>query len=265
MIRDSIICKGTEKETLSLPVGRALFPSKTSIWALAVIVYHIAVVVSTPNFGHTSWEGFMVDRVAVYIDGFNLYYGMTGRGWRRYLWLDIYKFSMNILDKNQCLVKVRYFTSQVPYNPLDRYKVRRQQTYLKAIRELAGVCIHLGRYQQKKVMHHACGKRLKFPQEKMTDVNIATNLLCDAHDDLFDVAMIVSGDSDLVSAVDATCTRFDNKKAIVCFPPNRGSVRLKSVASGCKCLGREAFSKSQLPDPFIVPGKNPICRPQSWS
>ena len=28
-------------------------------------------------------------RVAVYIDGFNLYYGLKSKGWSRYYWLDL--------------------------------------------------------------------------------------------------------------------------------------------------------------------------------
>ena len=31
----------------------------------------------------------MTRRVAVYVDGFNLYYGLRSKGWRRYYWLDL--------------------------------------------------------------------------------------------------------------------------------------------------------------------------------
>ena len=30
-----------------------------------------------------------MERVSVYVDGFNLYYGLRARGWRRYYWLDL--------------------------------------------------------------------------------------------------------------------------------------------------------------------------------
>ncbi len=29
-----------------------------------------------------------MDRVIVYIDGFNLYFGLKSKGWRRYFWLN---------------------------------------------------------------------------------------------------------------------------------------------------------------------------------
>ena len=32
----------------------------------------------------------MTRRVAVYVDGFNLYYGLRSKGWRRYYWLDLH-------------------------------------------------------------------------------------------------------------------------------------------------------------------------------
>ena len=30
-----------------------------------------------------------MDRVIVYVDGFNLYYGLRSKGWKRFYWLDI--------------------------------------------------------------------------------------------------------------------------------------------------------------------------------
>lgn len=45
-------------------------------------------------------------------------------------------------------------------------------------------------------------------EEKMTDVNIAVELLGDAQDDAFDTAIIISGDSDLTPPVRATLSRY---------------------------------------------------------
>ena len=30
-----------------------------------------------------------MERVNAYIDGFNLYFGLKSKGWRRYYWLDL--------------------------------------------------------------------------------------------------------------------------------------------------------------------------------
>ena len=54
----------------------------------------------------------LVWRVAVYIDGFNLFYGLRSKGWRRYYWLDIYRLAQNLLLPGQSLAAVKYFTAR---------------------------------------------------------------------------------------------------------------------------------------------------------
>ena len=41
------------------------------------------------------------ERVIVYIDGFNLYYGIRGSGLGRYLWLNLCSFSQKIIKPHQ--------------------------------------------------------------------------------------------------------------------------------------------------------------------
>ena len=59
----------------------------------------------------------MTRRVAVYVDGFNLYYGLRSKGWRRYYWLDLRRLSEQFLRPGQRLVMVRYFTARVFAEP----------------------------------------------------------------------------------------------------------------------------------------------------
>ena len=213
----------------------------------------------------------MTQRVTTYIDALNLYHGLRAIGWQHCLWLDIYQFSLNILGKNQRLEKVHYFTTEVLYDHQDKYKVKRHRTYLQALSEFNEAHIHRGHYKthygyykKNKRLHQECGKNHKFVEEKMTDVNIATNLLCDAHDDLFDVAIVISGDSDLVSAVEAIRTRFQNKEAVVYFPPRRISPRLKAAASRCEYSDENIFQRSQLPNPVITSLNQKLWRPSTW-
>jgi len=44
--------------------------------------------------------------------------------------------------------------------------------------------------------------------EKMTDVNIATNMMIDAYTNAFDIAYVISGDSDLVPPIRAIRAHF---------------------------------------------------------
>ena len=52
----------------------------------------------------------------------------------------------------------------------------------------------------------------------MTDVNVAVELLTDAFKDQFDVALLLSADSDLVGPVETVRRLFSAKQVIVVFP-----------------------------------------------
>jgi len=52
-------------------------------------------------------------QVIAYVDGFNLYYGMKEKGWRRYYWLNLELLIRNLLLNNQHLRMVKYFTALV--------------------------------------------------------------------------------------------------------------------------------------------------------
>ena len=56
-------------------------------------------------------------KVIVYVDGFNFYYGLKGDPkWKRYYWLDIVKFFELFMRPDQELIKVKYFSAR-PDNP----------------------------------------------------------------------------------------------------------------------------------------------------
>ena len=74
----------------------------------------------------------MTQRVAVYVDGLNLYQGLRHQGWRRYYWLDLHRLSRKLLRSDQRLVTIRYFTAVVFPENRDPDKPRRQNTYLEA-------------------------------------------------------------------------------------------------------------------------------------
>ena len=84
-----------------------------------------------------------MERVSVYVDGFNLYYGLRARGWRRYYWLDLRRMSENLLRPYQTLVSVRYFTAEISPEPDDPAKKRRQEVYLEALLTLPNLNIHM--------------------------------------------------------------------------------------------------------------------------
>lgn len=195
-----------------------------------------------------------LSRVAVYIDGFNLFYGLRAKGWRRYYWLDVQQLAGHLLRPGQRLEFVRYFTARVLPDPDDPGKPDRQGAYLDALTTLPGLSTHYGYFVPRKDSY----------EEKMTDVNIAVEMLCDAHANTIDTAILVSADGDLTGAVRALKERC-KKRVIVAFPPNRRSNELREAATSAMAIGADALRSSQFPD--VVPGTTgyPLMRPASWS
>lgn len=183
------------------------------------------------------------ERVIVYIDGFNLYFGMLEAGYIDYKWLDPVKLVLSLLKENQELAGIKYFTSRVSNNP---DKQKRQTTYLEAL-ECSGVKIFYGHYQRDRISCDRCGNIWPNYNEKMTDVNIATQMLIDAYNNKYDMVMLISGDSDLVPPIKAIHENFDNKRVFVAFPPKRFNNSVAMVARGSLTIGRKKLAKSQFP------------------
>ena len=202
-------------------------------------------------------------RVAVYVDGFNLYYGLRSKGWRRLYWLDVRALGENLLRPGQRLAGVRYFTARMAGK--ERGRQRRQAVFLEALETLADVEIHYGHYLSKPRECRSCGARWMVYEEKMTDVNIAVRLLGDAQDDVFDTAILVSADGDLAGPVEVVLDRYEGKRVVVVFPPGRRSDRLRRAATAGFTVGRKVLKDSQLPPRIVKPGGFVLERPQRWS
>ncbi len=205
------------------------------------------------------------ERVAVYVDGFNLFYGMRARGWRRYYWLDLQKLAENLLLQNQTLALTRYFTANLIRDPSDPGKRFRQRTYLEALHSLPGLSIRYGYFQPQEVHCFNCGNVRQTYEEKMTDVNISVALLTDAQDDLFDTAMIISADSDLVGPVQSVLNRHPTKRVVIAFPPKRTSFNLREVASASFIIGQNKLRNSQLPQTVTRQDGFLLQRPPAWT
>lgn len=204
------------------------------------------------------------DRVAVYIDGFNLYFGMRGSGLGRYLWLDLCAFAKNLLKDGQQLVAVKYFTARVSRPESKR---KRQNAYLDALGTLDATLFSIayGNYQENQTVCARCGEPSDVPNEKQTDVNIAVGMLTDAFKDLFDVALLVSADSDLCPVVKAILALHPSKRVIAMFPPGRASKELAGTASGCVNIGRAKLSQSQFPNKVTVGSGYELIKPELWN
>ena len=205
-----------------------------------------------------------MNRVVVYIDGFNLYFGLKAKGWRRYYWLNPLMLSQNLLKPDQQLVAVKYFTARISSNPSDPSKHKRQATWLEAIETLPDAKVFYGHYLPKQQRCFSCGATWIAHEEKMTDVKIAVEILRDGYDDIFDTALIISADSDLAPPVEAVRAKFPHKRIIVISPPERQSKKLESVANATFRLGRKMLQDSQFPDEYTKADGFTLKRPSTW-
>ena len=202
-------------------------------------------------------------RVISYIDGFNLYFGLRDRGLRRYLWLDLKKLSIALLKPNQSLSMTKYFTSRIPGPSA---KQQRQAIYLDALSTIpqGEFRAHYGKFQETPRFCQNCGRTDLVPSEKMTDVNIAVEMLADAFQDRFDTALLISADSDLCPAIRRIKALFPQKQVVVAFPPGRRSTELEKLAHASFVIGKGRLSSSQLPDEITTSSGFVLKRPPSW-
>jgi uncharacterized LabA/DUF88 family protein len=203
-----------------------------------------------------------MSRTIVYVDGFNLYFGLKSKSYKRYYWLDVQKLGENILRGNQNLTMVKYFTADIKTGT---EKHRRQQTYLDAlICHCTKLKIIRGHYLIKERQCGKCGHIAQIPEEKKTDVNISSHMLVDAFTDQFDTAFLVSGDSDLVPPIEMIKIYQPAKRVIVACPPGRKSEDLIKTAHGSFWINEKKLRISLLPNPVIKLNGYKLFKPAEW-
>ena len=201
-------------------------------------------------------------RAIVYVDGFNLYYGLKSKNYKRYYWLDIEQLGQRFLRGRCVLSRVKYFTADIKAGTNKHY---RQQTFLDALAtHTTKLDIIRGHYLLKQRQCRQCGRVEDIAEEKKTDVNIASHMLVDAFTDQYDVAYLVSGDSDLVPPIEMIKMHQPIRRVIVAFPPARQSAELKRVAHSFFWINEQHLRLSQLPDTITKPNGHQLVRPERW-
>lgn len=192
-------------------------------------------------------------RSVVYVDGFNLYYGSVKHTPNK--WLNISKLVQFLLPNNQ-IIQIKYFTALVKSRPQDPDQPLRQQIYLRALRTIPNLEIVLGHFLSHEVSMPLAdcppGKQRYVnvikSEEKGSDVNIATHMLRDGFLNVFEAAIIVSNDSDLVEAIKIVKNEL-GKTVIILNPfPNSPSHELRKVASFVKPIRQGVLAASQFPN-----------------
>lgn len=227
---------------------------------------------------------------AVYIDGYNLYYGRL-RG-TEFKWLDLpalFDQILSIQDPSAVIEAVKFFSAPA----LGRFashggdSVIAQESYHRALqaRHPARFSIKLGNHSMDSdgslmpafVPGQPYDRNVKTRgwrlEEKMTDVNLAMAMYRDARKGLFDQVVLCSNDSDAEPVLEAL--REDFPKLVIGLitpvrPPadestsRRFSVSLMRHAHWTRrYILDEELSAAQLPA-LVLTKKKPIRKPSYW-
>jgi uncharacterized LabA/DUF88 family protein len=206
-------------------------------------------------------------RANVYVDGFNLYYGAVKGTPNK--WLDIAALCRLALPADT-IHRIRYFTARIQNDPRDPDKSSRQHLYLRALATTPGLSIHYGHY-----LSHAVRMPLTNPEpgqprtvevmkteEKGSDVNIATYLLLDAFDADYELAVVISNDSDLLLPITAVRRRFGLAVGVL-NPQKKPSVVLQREANFFRPIRQGPLSASQFPT-ILTDARGSFTRPSGW-
>lgn len=150
-------------------------------------------------------------RTAVYIDGFNLYHAVKGLGEPFLKWMCVRRLSEQIAQKGGFrLVKVVFCTAFPEHRSAGTRT--RYRTYMNAL-AARGVVVIEGHYLEER---DTGGWK-----EKQSDVNLALACIIDAEDDVYDVAYLLTADSDQAATARTFRDRFKDKRLIPVAPPGQ--------------------------------------------
>jgi uncharacterized LabA/DUF88 family protein len=217
-------------------------------------------------------------RTVVYVDGYNLYYGLLRKTTLK--WLDLFAlFRDHVLDPEVELIQVRYYTAPVLGRMCDSPESpQRQRRYLQALRKMypQQIAIIEGKILattpfQRLVKPIAEAPELQMVQvydfnEKKTDVNLAADLIAGAWTGAYDQAVVCSNDTDLEAALATVRQHHPGIRLGVVAPipgddHRRISTDLSRHAHWSKPLSPVHLKNAQLPE--RIP-HSALRKPETW-
>lgn len=217
-------------------------------------------------------------RTIIYIDGFNLYFRLLAK--RPALkWLNIKALGERLLKPTNRVMGVKYYTARVS-GRIDKGAPARQQLYLAALRTVPEISVHMGSF----LMSEKFAGLVKPPEfrppailptpwpdvvkiikveEKGSDVNLACHLLLDAFQDNFEVAAVISNDSDLVEPI-RIVTQIIGKPVGLLSPVPNPNPELTRVSSFIRRISVSDLAAAQFPSPLLKADGSAVHKPAEW-
>ena len=200
----------------------------------------------------------------VYVDGFNLYYGAVKN--TPYRWLNIAAMCQVLLPRDR-ISRIKYFTAAVNPRASDPDQPTRQQMYWRALRTIPNLSVILGSFLTHEVTMPlappASGfTRVLKTEEKGSDVNLAAHLLIDGFRNDFELAVVVSNDSDLLLPIRFVIEELGKPVGLL-NPQKHVSVVLQPHVTFIKHIRAHVLANSQFP-PTLTDNDGAFSKPATW-
>ena len=195
-----------------------------------------------------------MNRVAFFIDGFNLYHSLKDNA-SDCRWLNLRKLCEHYIDsQKEVIVSIYYFSAIATWHH-DQTKVQRHNLYISRLRQ-ENITPILGKFKEKDMTCGKCGQHYKSHEEKRTDVNIALKMVSDAVLGKYDTAILVSGDTDMIPAIETIRDLSLHKRIGVLFPLKRFTNELKEAADFSMTIKKQVllqclFETSTAPEGWV--------------
>ena len=200
----------------------------------------------------------------IYVDGFNLYYGCIKD--TPYHWLNLAEMCRLLLPKDK-IHRIKYFTALVTARPNDPDQPVRQRVFLRALQTIPNLEIILGSFLSHEVLMPRSPLGTGFvkvikTEEKGSDVNIATHLLLDGFQNDYELAVVVSNDSDLLMPIRVVTEQFGKPVGLL-NPQKNPSVALLPHVMFVKNIRKNVLKKSLFP-PVLEDRRGKFSKPEIW-
>lgn len=167
-------------------------------------------------------------RTAFFIDGFNLYHSLKENA-PDCRWLNLRKLCENYINNQKEEISNIFYFSAIATWHHDQTKPQKHNQYISRLRQENVVPV-LGKFKEKSIKCKICSQTFKSHEEKRTDVNIALKMVSEAVLGSYDTAILVSGDTDIIPAIETIRNLSLNKRIGVLFPLGRVSNELREIA-----------------------------------
>ncbi len=220
-------------------------------------------------------------RTIVYVDGFNLYFRMLQQR-PELKWLNIKLLAEKLLRRSNKVAGVRYYTARVS-GRVDSAGPARQQVYFDALKTVPEISFHMGSFLSSTkfagLVHPPSFRpeltpplprpwpnvvRVHKTEEKGSDVNLASHLLLDGFQNKYDVAAVLSNDTDLVEPI-RIATQELKKPVGLLSPVANPNPQLQTVSTFIRRISYSDLVACQFPDPVMRSDGTSISRPPDWT